>query len=227
MSNTPAPHSRLLLASGSPRRAELLAQLGVPFTSRAPSVPESQGADERARDYVSRLARSKAAAGLELAAGPADGLWALGADTLVLAGTRVLEKPRDFADFESMMHSLSGGEHAVLTAVCLRGDGRQFEQLVETRVRFRHLNRQLIEAYWRTGEPADKAGGYGIQGFGAALVESISGSYSNVVGLPLEALVSMLEKAAIPYWTTQATALSGDKTALNGDETAPGGRDQA
>lgn len=193
-------HSQLLLASGSPRRAELLEQIGVPFSRLTPDVPEEQGADEGARAYVARLARNKAAAGLALAGAPATGLWALGADTLVLAGGQVLEKPRDFTDFESMMRSLSGREHAVVTAICLRGDGRQFEHLVETRVRFRHLDHRLVDAYWRTGEPADKAGGYGIQGLGAALVESISGSYSNVVGLPLEALVPMLEKAGIPYW---------------------------
>ena len=192
--------SRLLLASGSPRRAELLEQIRVPFTRITPSVPEQQGAAEPPQEYIRRLAQDKAEAGLAMAGDTRDDLWALGADTLVLAGDRVLEKPRHYADFEAMMHALSGGEHSVLTALCLRGDGRQFSQLVETRVRFRHLNNRVIEAYWRTGEPADKAGGYGIQGLGAALVESISGSYSNVVGLPLEALVPMLEKAGIPYW---------------------------
>lgn len=198
MPNSPAD-SRLLLASGSPRRAELLVQINVPFSQATPSVPEKQGANEKPQDYIQRLAQDKAAAGLALCDESGD-LWALGADTLVLAGDRVLEKPRDFTDFESMMHVLSGSEHSVLTAICLRGSGRQFAHLTETRVRFRHLNNRLIEAYWRTGEPADKAGGYGIQGLGAALVESISGSYSNVVGLPLEALVPMLEKAGIPYW---------------------------
>lgn len=181
-------------------------QIGVPFTRVVPAVPEEQGAGESPEAYVQRLARAKAAVGLELCGEQSPDLWALGSDTLVLAGGRVLEKPRNFADFESMMHSLSGGEHSVLTAICLRGDGRQFEQLVETRVRFRHLNRQLIEAYWLTGEPADKAGGYGIQGLGATLVESISGSYSNVVGLPLEALAPMLEKAGIPYWQSAAAS---------------------
>ncbi|WP_193165987.1 Maf family protein [Microbulbifer hainanensis] len=192
--------SRLLLASGSPRRAELLAQIRVPFTRITPSVPEQQRAGETPQDYIRRLAQEKAEAGLSMAGDSGDELWALGADTLVLAGDKVLEKPENFADFESMMHSLSGGEHSVLTALCLRGSGRQFSQVVETRVRFRHLNKRVIESYWRTGEPADKAGGYGIQGLGAALVESISGSYSNVVGLPLEALVPMLENAGIRYW---------------------------
>ena len=124
----------------------------------------------------------------------------LGADTVVLAGDQLLEKPRDRDDFIAMMRLLSGAEHSVLTAVCLSGSDRSLRQLVETRVRFRPLDSAQIEAYWHTGEPADKAGGYGIQGFGAALVESINGSYSNVVGLPLEALVPMLEQAGIRYW---------------------------
>ncbi|WP_346839293.1 nucleoside triphosphate pyrophosphatase [Microbulbifer sp. SAOS-129_SWC] len=200
MPNTPA-HSRLLLASGSPRRAELLAQIGVPFARVTPDVAEQRRSGESARDYIGRLARDKAAAGRAIsAAGDDTGLWVLGADTLVLAGDEVLEKPGDFAAFAAMMQLLSGREHRVLTAVCLNGAERQFLELVETRVRFRPLNEQLIETYWHTGEPADKAGGYGIQGLGAALVESIRGSYSNVVGLPLETLVPMLEQAGIPYW---------------------------
>ncbi|MGL6161122.1 Maf family protein [Microbulbifer sp.] len=217
--------TRLLLASGSPRRAQLLAQIAVPFTRVTPSVVEIRADGETPQDYVQRLAREKATAGLEAAGAVDPSLWALGADTLVLAGDRVLEKPRDFTDFESTMLALSGVEHSVLTAVCLRSSERQFSRLVETRVRFRHLNHEQIRAYWDTGEPLDKAGGYGIQGLGAALVESISGSYSNVVGLPLEALVPMLEKAAIPYWCEE-TALSGEETALSGEETGLSGKDR-
>lgn len=198
MTNTTISN-RLLLASGSPRRAELLAQIGVSFSQVTPSVPEQKQSDETPQEYAQRLAHDKAAVGLGLAAGP-DGLWALGSDTIVLAGERVLEKPQDYADYKSMMLSLSGVEHSVLSAICLRSQEQQFSRLIETRVRFRHLSRAQIEAYWLTGEPVDKAGGYGIQGMGAALVESISGSYSNVVGLPLEALVPMLENAGIPYW---------------------------
>lgn len=192
--------SRLLLASASPRRAQLLAQIGVSFEQCAPSIAEVRSADESPQDYVQRLAREKAAAGRQSRAENPH-LWALGADTLVLAGDRVLEKPRDFADFESMLRALSGVEHSVLTGICLRGSEQQFSRVVETRVRFRHLTAQQISAYWQTGEPRDKAGGYGIQGFGALLVESISGSYSNVVGLPLEALAPMLDGAAIAYWS--------------------------
>ncbi|WP_323845110.1 nucleoside triphosphate pyrophosphatase [Microbulbifer magnicolonia] len=220
MSNFSAA-SRLLLASGSPRRAQLLAQIAVPFTQITPAVPEQRQAVESPQDYIQRLAHDKAEAGLRMSGESESNLWALGADTLVLAGDRVLEKPRDFAEFEHMMLALSGSEHSVLTALCLRSHERQFSRLVETRVGFRHLTRSQIEAYWRTGEPADKAGGYGIQGLGAALVESISGSYSNVVGLPLEALVPMLEHAAIPYWCDE-TASSREKAAWGREETAPG-----
>ncbi|MFA0811353.1 Maf family protein [Microbulbifer epialgicus] len=198
MTNTTTP-GRLLLASGSPRRAELLAQIGVPFTQLTPSVVEQRQPGESPQEYIQRLAHNKSSVGLQSSEDP-EGLWALGADTIVLSGENVLEKPRDYAGFESMMLALSGVEHSVLSAICLRNADRQFSRLVETRVRFRHLSKPQIEVYWLTGEPVDKAGGYGIQGMGAALVESISGSYSNVVGLPLEALIPMLEHAAIPYW---------------------------
>ncbi|SDJ66019.1 Maf family protein [Microbulbifer yueqingensis] len=192
-------HSRLILASGSPRRAQLLAQIGVPHTQVATSVPEVMAAGEAPRDYVLRLACDKAAAGL-VAGGANPAAWSLGADTVVMVQDSVLEKPRDFADFHRMMIALSGSEHSVLTAICLCSGERRLSRLVETRVRFRRLSDALVESYWRTGEPADKAGGYGIQGLGAALVEDISGSYSNVVGLPLEALVPLLEEAGIGYW---------------------------
>ncbi|WP_444907479.1 Maf family protein [Microbulbifer sp. SSSA008] len=196
---TSASENRLLLASGSPRRAELLAQIGVPFSQLSPAVVEQRQPAESPLEYIERLAHDKAVAGFQAADSP-QGLWSLGADTVVMAGERLLEKPQDFADFESMMLALSGVEHSVFTAVCLRSRNRQFSRVVETRVRFRHLSKAQIADYWSTGEPVDKAGGYGIQGFGAALVEAFSGSYSNVVGLPLEAVVPMLDHAGIPYW---------------------------
>ncbi|WP_444929994.1 Maf family protein [Microbulbifer sp. SSSA002] len=194
-----ASDNRLLLASGSPRRAELLAQIGVSFSRLSPAVIEQQQPAEGPIEYIERLAHDKATAGFRAVGGP-EGLWSLGADTVVVAGETLLEKPVDFPDFESMMRTLSGVEHSVFTAVCLHSQERQFSRVVETRVKFRHLSKSQIEAYWNTGEPTDKAGGYGIQGFGAALVEAVSGSYSNVVGLPLEALVPMLDHAGIPYW---------------------------
>ncbi|WP_105103609.1 Maf family protein [Microbulbifer pacificus] len=196
----PEPTPRLILASASPRRAELLRQIGVPFVVAATAVEECRGTDESPRDYVLRLAREKSRAGR--ASVPGTDIWSLGADTLGVIDGLVLEKPRDFDDFVGMMGLMSGREHSVLTALCLSGEGAEFSDVVETRVRFRTLDRALMEGYWNTGEPRDKAGGYGIQGMGALLVESIHGSYSNVVGLPLETLAGLLERAGIAYWQT-------------------------
>lgn len=189
----------LLLASASPRRAALLAQIGVPFFTATTSVEETPCPGEGPKDYVLRLAGEKSRAGLAIVRGGAD-QWSLGADTIVVAEGNILEKPRDFADFTRMMHLLSGREHSVFTAICLAGSSENYRQVVETRVQFKHLSPALIERYWNTGEPADKAGGYGIQGMGALLVEAIHGSYSNVVGLPLEALAGLLDRAGIDFW---------------------------
>ncbi|WP_166217010.1 nucleoside triphosphate pyrophosphatase [Microbulbifer sp. SH-1] len=198
---TPQSTQRLILASASPRRAELLRQIGVPFAVAATSVEERRDADESPRDYVLRLAQEKSRAGLAQAHSQRD-VWSLGADTLGVVDDQILEKPHDFADFSRMMRLMSGREHSVLTALCLSGAGGEFSEVVETRVHFRALDRALIEGYWHTGEPQDKAGGYGIQGMGALLVASIRGSYSNVVGLPLETLAGFLERAGIAYWQT-------------------------
>ena len=194
----PDTRQRLILASASPRRAQLLMQIGVTFSSAATSVEERRSPDETPQAYVLRLAQEKSRAGLALLDNP--DTWSLGADTLGVVDGEILEKPRDFTDFARMMRLMSGREHSVLTAICLTGAAQSFSEVVETRVRFRELDRRLIEGYWNTGEPADKAGGYGIQGMGALLVESIHGSYSNVVGLPLETLAGFLERAGIPYW---------------------------
>ncbi len=174
-------------------------QIGVPFSSAATSVEEIRQPGESGREYVLRLAQEKSRAGLALAHNDATA-WSLGADTLGLVDDEILEKPRDFTDFARMMRLMSGREHTVLTAISLTGTEQSFCDVVETRVRFRPLDRALIEGYWNTGEPQDKAGGYGIQGMGALLVESIHGSYSNVVGLPLETLAGFLQRAGIPYW---------------------------
>ena len=198
MPETNSEH-RLLLASASPRRAELLVQIGVPFSTAATAIEETRQPGEDPQSYVLRLAEEKARAGRALA-GRQENLWSLGADTVVVAGAQLLEKPRDFNDYARMMRLLSGAEHRVLTAICLTGAAATYREVAETTVRFRRLDRHQIEAYWETGEPADKAGGYGIQGMGALLVASIEGSYSNVVGLPLETLAPLLERAGIAYW---------------------------
>ncbi|EGT5660412.1 septum formation inhibitor Maf [Cronobacter dublinensis subsp. dublinensis] len=172
----------LYLASGSPRRQELLGMLGVSFERLVPGVEEQRAEKEAPQDYVTRLARDKARAGVALAARD---LPVLGADTIVVLDGDVLEKPRDAAHAAEMLRRLSGQTHQVMTAVALADSLRVRERLVITRVTFRALTAQDITAYVESGEPMDKAGAYGIQGLGGCFVRSIEGSYHAVVGLPL------------------------------------------
>ncbi|EKS1845922.1 septum formation inhibitor Maf [Cronobacter muytjensii] len=172
----------LYLASGSPRRQELLGMLGVTFERLLPGVEEQRAEEEAPQDYVTRLARDKARAGVALAARD---LPVLGADTIVVLDGDVLEKPRDAAHAAEMLGRLSGQTHQVMTAVALADRQRVRERLVITRVTFRTLTAQDIAAYVGSGEPMDKAGAYGIQGLGGCFVRSIEGSYHAVVGLPL------------------------------------------
>ncbi|EKM6458774.1 nucleoside triphosphate pyrophosphatase [Cronobacter dublinensis] len=172
----------LYLASGSPRRQELLGMLGVSFERLVLGVEEQRAEKEAPQDYVTRLARDKARAGVALAARD---LPVLGADTIVVLDGDVLEKPRDAAHAAEMLRRLSGQTHQVMTAVALADSLRVRERLVITRVTFRALTAQDIAAYVESGEPMDKAGAYGIQGLGGCFVRSIEGSYHAVVGLPL------------------------------------------
>lgn len=192
----------LLLASGSPRRAELLAQAGVPFRRLPPpDIDESVLPGEAPRDYVCRVAAAKALAGWQqLPASRQAGSAVLGADTSVVLDDTILGKPRDEADARAMLASLSGNEHQVMSAVTLLWAGQQRHCLSVSRVRFRALSGHDIDRYVATGEGVDKAGGYAIQGFGALLVEHISGSYSGIVGLPLEAIAPLLAEAGVPCW---------------------------
>lgn len=184
----------LILASASPRRAELLRQIGIPFEVFVPNVDESRRRGESANDYVRRLAQSKAAAGLR------PGRLALGADTAVILDDVVLGKPRDESDGVAMLKALGGRAHTVLTGVCL-GCGEAFKtRVVATEVRFRPISEILATAYWRTGEGADKAGGYGIQGIGSIFVTRIEGSYSAVVGLPLAETEELLNAFGFDPW---------------------------
>ncbi|MBU3825655.1 MAG: septum formation inhibitor Maf [Candidatus Oceanisphaera merdipullorum] len=188
----------LYLASASPRRRELLSQLNLPFELILPEVVECQQTGETAEQYVQRLARDKAQAGAEIAAhaeGPA--LPVLGGDTIVVVDGDVLEKPRDQADGRAMLRRLSGRSHQVLTAVALVHAGQVSEVLVATEVTFRVLNDADIARYWASGEPADKAGGYGIQGLAGSFVTRIDGSYSGVVGLPLVETYYLLQAAGL------------------------------
>lgn len=184
----------LVLASASPRRRELLAQLGLPFQLFAPELDETPGADARdAVALVRRLARTKAEAGRR--AFPQ--AVVIGADTEVaLPGEPVLGKPADADDAKRMLRSLAGRTHDVTTGMCVAAPGGLELRAVVTRVRLRPLDEAEIAWYVATGEPAGKAGAYAIQGKGGLFVEAIEGSWSNVVGLPMAELTAML--AGIP-----------------------------
>jgi septum formation protein len=187
------------LASGSPRRRELLIQIGVPFKVLASTVDESLLAGETPTDYVERLARAKAVAGWQAssaAPGPV-----LAADTTVVLDGQVLAKPADRADGLRMLWSLSGRTHQVSTAVALVYEGGAQSRVSHSEVSFRTLSAREIEAYWQTGEPCDKAGGYAIQGRAAVFIEHLRGSYSGVMGLPLYETAELLALAGVPRWT--------------------------
>lgn len=189
----------LHLASASPRRRELLAQIGVPFVTLIASIDETALPGEPAERYVERLAREKALAGLAALSDPADAV-VLGADTAVVLDGRILGKPADRADCLATLAALSGREHQVLTAVALASAQRIESRVVASRVRFRPLRAGEAEAYWATGEPCDKAGSYGIQGLAAVFVSQLEGSYSAVVGLPLCETAQLLGEFGIPCW---------------------------
>ncbi|WP_374325556.1 Maf family protein [Aquipseudomonas alcaligenes] len=189
----------LHLASASPRRRELLAQIGVPFVTLIASIDETALPGEPAERYVERLAREKALAGLAALSDPADAV-VLGADTAVVLDGRILGKPADRAECLATLTALSGREHQVLTAVALASAQRIESRVVASRVRFRPLRAGEAEAYWATGEPCDKAGSYGIQGLAAVFVSQLEGSYSAVVGLPLCETAQLLGEFGIPCW---------------------------
>jgi nucleoside triphosphate pyrophosphatase len=192
---------RLVLASQSPRRRELLEQLGLALEVRPAFTDEAVLPGEDARTYAARVAHEKARA-VSRDAGLAGEEVVLGADTVVVLRGEVLGKPRDAADARHMLRRLSGGPHEVLTAVCVRRNagalGVELDALVETAVRFAPLSEAQIAWYVSTGEPLDKAGAYAIQGSGGAFVVGVSGSVSNVVGLPLAETVDLLRRAGLP-----------------------------
>ena len=189
----------LYLASGSPRRRELLTQIAVPFLTQIAPVDENALPDESPIAYVERLARAKAQAGLAALSDTADAV-VLGADTAVVLDGRILGKPVDRDDALATLNALSGRSHQVLTAVALVSRERLESRVVTSQVSFRVLSQAEIEAYWASGEPQDKAGCYGIQGLAAVFVSQLQGSYSAVVGLPLCETAALLAEFAIPCW---------------------------
>ncbi|XBS69409.1 Maf family protein [Acerihabitans sp. KWT182] len=177
------------LASGSPRRKELLALLGVPFEVLSAPIVEQRQPLESPQDYVRRLALEKALAGVAIAPKP---LPVLGADTIVVLGDAILEKPRDRDDAAMMLTALSGESHRVMTAIAFADAEHRLCLDVVTEVTFRRLSEQDIHRYIASGEPMDKAGAYGIQGLGGTFVRRINGSYYGVVGLPLVETAELL-----------------------------------
>lgn len=191
----------LVLASSSPRRQELLRYLGLPFTTEVPAIEEKRRPDENPLDYVQRNSREKAHIVYQTL--PHHQPWAvIGSDTIGVLDDEVLEKPLDTADAERMLARMSGRAHKVLTGLAVvygSGPASAVQQrVIETEVFFKKLTAQEIAYYVGTGEPLDKAGSYGIQGIGGFLVEKISGSYSNVVGLPLVELTEILRCLPAP-----------------------------
>ncbi|CDG19240.1 MULTISPECIES: Maf family protein [Xenorhabdus] len=172
----------IYLASGSPRRRELVELLDFNFEILAPQVEEKWREGESPQQYVTRLAREKARAGVAIA--PHDHP-VLGADTIVVLNNRILEKPRDQQHAAKVLNALSGQCHQVMTAVALSSSQHTLSEIVITDVIFRQLSQPEIQEYIATGEPMDKAGAYGIQGKGGCFVRKINGSYHAVVGLPL------------------------------------------
>jgi nucleoside triphosphate pyrophosphatase len=182
---------RLVLASGSPRRADVLRQLGLEPAVRPADVDEAYLPGEMPAEHVDRLARAKA----EAVARVEPGALVVGGDTIVLDGDRVLAKPTGPADAVAMLRSLSGRTHEVLSGLAIAGPHGTVSAVTRTTVRMRAFDGDTASAYVATGEPLDKAGAYGIQGQGAALVEGVDGDYYSVVGFPVGAFLDLLERA--------------------------------
>jgi len=172
----------LILASQSPRRAELLKQIGIPFSQYSVDIDETVQVDDKPQEYVQRMAREKSNLGFQRAQ---SAQLVLGADTIVVANNNILGKPKDKTDSIRMLSMLSNNTHQVFTAISITSPTHQKNLIVETQVCFGPLSSQQMSWYWQTGEPQDKAGSYGIQGLGGQFVKHIKGSYSAVVGLPL------------------------------------------
>ncbi|HET8797278.1 MAG TPA: Maf family protein [Thermoanaerobaculia bacterium] len=186
---------KVILASASPRRRELLDSIGLRFEVRPSHVPEVHEEGEAPEEYVARLSRDKAHA----LASQFPSEWVIAADTTVMLGEQLLEKPVDKADAARMLAAIAGRTHVVYTGVTLQNIERDWRdtRVAESEVRMLPLSQEDIAWYVRTGEPLDKAGAYAVQGIGAMFIESIHGSYTNVVGLPLATLFQMMRRAGI------------------------------
>lgn len=198
----------VILASSSPRRRELLTLIGLSHDVRPADVDETLLSGEIPWVYAERLARAKAQASAR------DGAVSIGSDTIVVVDGDVLGKPRDTTEATTMLRRLSGRSHVVMTAIAIAFNGQVSSDVVKVGVTFRSLRDDEIEDYIRTGEPMDKAGAYGIQGYGATIVAGVEGDYFAVMGLPLNRMVRLLEASGLVY-------RFGEKTlTYNGSSTA-------
>jgi septum formation protein len=184
---------QIILASQSPRRRELLTLIGIPHEVRPANIDETYLAGEQPRAHAERLAREKASAIR------AEGAIVIGSDTIVVVDGDVLGKPTNEAEAASMLRRLSGRSHIVITAVAVARNGRVESGVEEVGVTFHPLNDEAIAAYIATREPMDKAGAYGIQGYGATIVSRVDGDYFAVMGLPLQRLVRLIERVGARY----------------------------
>jgi nucleoside triphosphate pyrophosphatase len=189
----------IVLASGSPRRRQLLEMLRIPFRVIPPDVDEHVLPGEKPHDYVTRLSRAKAQAVVQRAPGEV----ILAADTTVVLGGKIFEKPTSPTNAVEMLEQLQGKTHDVLTAVAVAENGRLEQALDVSRVTFRPNSRKTLEEYVATGEPLDKAGAYAIQGLGAPLIERVEGDFFGVMGLPLRLALDLLAKFDRPYRFTR------------------------
>lgn len=188
----------LVLASGSPRRREMLEKLGLNFSIYVTQTDETRNDGELPEDFVVRLARDKANTA-KADNNYGDAIAILAADTIVVQNGRVYGKPQDFEHAKRIWQSLSGNKHQVMTSVCLLNGNSIQVKVSVTDVEFTVINEAQMQRYWETGEPLDKAGAYAIQGFACAWVKSISGSYSNVVGLPLREVNLLLSEIGLNW----------------------------
>ncbi len=186
---------RVILASGSPRRRELLNLIGIPHEARPANIDETLRPRETPRRYAERLAREKASA----VATRDPNQITIGADTIVVVNRKILGKPASPVQAAAMLRQLSGREHTVVTAVAVSRGKKLRSAVEEVRVRFRTLRPGEIDAYIATGEPMDKAGAYGIQGYGATIVECVDGDYFSVMGLSLVRLVELMRDVGVKY----------------------------
>lgn len=188
-------HPDIILASASPRRAELLAQIGVSYRQQSADIDEQIGIGESPQQAVMRLATEKAVAIQKQC--PQSVVPVLGADTIVVSGAAILQKPSTKEEGVAMLEQLSGETHQVMSAVAVVTPEGVERALSVSQVTFRQTTEREREDYWKSGEPADKAGGYGIQGLGAVFISNLEGSYSGVMGLPLFETTALLQQAGV------------------------------